>query len=70
MEGNEIVEKWNEPNLVNAFGFNREVNGTSDKVVIPFMHLEMSTGHSINAGARPVGSFLGEAALIQLWNRI
>jgi hypothetical protein len=34
------------------------------------MHLEMSSGHPVNAGARPVNSFLGEEALIQLWDKI
>lgn len=70
IEGDEIVEKWTELNFVHTFGFNWEVNGTSDNVFVPFMHLEMSTGHPVNAGARPVISFLGEEALVQLWDRI
>ena len=70
MEGDEVAEKWTELNFVHTFGFNWEVNGTSDKVFAPFMHLEMSTGHPVNAGARPVISFLGEEALIQLWDKI
>lgn len=45
------IEKWNELNLANTFGFNWEVNGTSDNVFSPFMHLEMSTSQPINAGA-------------------
>ena len=70
MEGNEVAEKWTELNFVHTFGFNWEVNGTSDNVFVPFMHLEMSTGHPVNAGARPIISFLGEEALIQLWDKI
>jgi hypothetical protein len=30
----------------------------------------MSTGHPVQAGARPVMSFLGEEALVQLWDKI
>lgn len=70
IEGDEVAEKWTELNFVNTFGFNWEVNGTSDNVFVPFMHLEMSTGHPVNAGARPVNSFLGEEALTQLWDKI
>jgi hypothetical protein len=70
IEGDEVAEKWTELNFVHTFGFNWEVSGTKDNVFLPFMHLEMSTGHPVNAGARPVISFLGEEALIQLWDRI
>jgi hypothetical protein len=70
IEGDEVAEKWTELNFVNTFGFNWEVNGTNNNVFVPFMHLEMSTGHPVNAGARPVTSFLGEEALIQLWDKI
>jgi hypothetical protein len=70
IEGDEIVEKWTELNFVHTFGFNWEVNGTRDNVFVPFLHLEMSTGHPVNAGARPVISFLGEDALVELWDRI
>jgi hypothetical protein len=70
LEGDEVAERWTELNFVHTFGFNWEVNGTEDNVFAPFMHLEMSTGHPVNAGARPVSSFLGEEALIQLWDRI
>jgi hypothetical protein len=70
IEGDEIAERWTELNFVHTFGFNWEVNGTDNNVFAPFMHLEMSTGHPVNAGARPVTSFLGEEALLQLWDRI
>jgi hypothetical protein len=70
IEGDEVAERWTELNFVHTFGFNWEVNGTENNVFVPFMHLEMSTGHPVNAGARPVSSFLGEEALIRLWDRI
>ncbi|CAH0297419.1 hypothetical protein SRABI118_04274 [Massilia sp. Bi118] len=70
IEGGEVAERWTELNFVHTFGFNWEVNGTEDNVYIPFMQLEMSTGHPVNAGARPVTSFLGEDGLLQLWDKI
>jgi hypothetical protein len=70
IEGDEVAERWTELNFVHTFGFNWEVNGTENNVFIPFMHLELSTGHPIDAGARPVTSFLGEEALLQLWDKI
>jgi len=70
IEGGEVAERWTELNFVHTFGFNWEVTGTEDNVYVPFMHLEMSTGHPVNAGARPVTSFLGEDALLQLWDKI
>jgi hypothetical protein len=70
IEGEEVLEGGRELNFVNVYLFDWEVNGTSNNVFIPFTHLEMSTGHPVNAGARPVTSFLGEDALIQLWDKI
>jgi hypothetical protein len=70
VEGEEVLEGGRELNFVNVYLFDWEVNGTSDNVFAPFMHLEMSTGHPVQAGARPVMSFLGEEALVQLWDKI
>jgi hypothetical protein len=70
IEGDEVAERWTELNFVHTFGFNWEVSGTENNVFLPFMHLEMSSGHPANAGARPVTSFLGEEGLIQLWDKI
>jgi hypothetical protein len=70
IEGDEIVIKANELNFVTVYAFDWEVYGTQHDVFVPFMHLEMSTGHPVNAGARPVGSFLGEEALVHLWDKI
>jgi hypothetical protein len=46
-------ERWTRTEFRHTFGFDWEVNGTENNVFAPFMHLEMSTGHSVNAGARP-----------------
>jgi hypothetical protein len=70
IEGDEVAERWTELNFVHTFGFNWEVSGTENDVFVPFMHLEMSTGHPVNAGARPVTSFLGEEGLLELWDKI
>jgi hypothetical protein len=70
LEGEEVLEAGRELNFVNVYLLDWEVNGTRDNVLIPYLHLEMSTGHPVNAGARPVNSFLNEEALIQLWDRI
>jgi hypothetical protein len=70
VEGEEVLEGGRELNFVSVYLLDWEVNGTSDNVFLPYMHLEMSTGHPVNAGARPVMSFLGEDALVQLWDKI
>jgi hypothetical protein len=70
IEGDEIAQKVTESNFVTTYGFDWEVDGTEHDVFVPFMHLEMYTGHSVNAGARPVSSFLGEEALVHLWDKI
>jgi hypothetical protein len=70
VEGEEVLEGGRELNFVNVYLFDWEVNGTRYNVFVPYIHLEMSTGHPVNAGARPVMSFLGEEALVQLWDRI
>jgi hypothetical protein len=70
IDGEEVLERITELNFVNVFAFDWEVGGTKDNVFVPNMHLEMSTGHPGRAGARPVPSFQGEAALIQLWDKI
>jgi hypothetical protein len=70
IEGDEILIKGNELNFVTVYAFDWEVYGTEHDVFVPFMHLEISTGHPVHAGARPVTSFLGEEALIHLWDKI
>lgn len=70
IEGEEVLEGGRELNFVEVYLLDWEVNGTKDNVFIPFMHLEMSTGHPVHAGARPVSSFLNEDALVQLWDKI
>jgi hypothetical protein len=70
VEGDEILTRVNELNFVTVYTFDWEVSGTEHDVFVPFMHLEVSTGHPVNAGARPVISFLGEEALVHLWDKI
>jgi hypothetical protein len=70
IEGDEILTRVNELNFVNTYGFDWEVHGTEHDVFIPFMHLEISTGNPVHAGARPVIGFLGEEALLELWDKI
>lgn len=70
ISGEEVLDRGTELNFVNVYLFDWEVIGTKDNVFVPDMHLEMSTGHPVRAGARPVPSFLGEEALIHLWDRI
>jgi hypothetical protein len=70
IEGDEILTKVNELNFVTVYALDWEVSGTEHDVFVPFMHLEISTGHPVHAGAWPVTSFLGEEALIHLWDKI
>jgi hypothetical protein len=70
IEGDEILTKVNELNFVTVYAFDWEVSGTENDVFVPFMHLEVSTGHPVHAGAWPVTSFLGEEALVHLWDKI
>lgn len=70
IRGEEVLHCGTELNFVNVYLFDWEVIGTKDNAFVPDMHLEMSTGHPVHAGARPVPSFLGEEALVHLWDRI
>jgi Tle cognate immunity protein 4 C-terminal domain len=70
IDGEEVLERGTELNFVNVFTFDWEVDGTKDNVFVPAMHLELSTGHPVRAGANPVPSFLGEEALVRLWDKI
>jgi hypothetical protein len=70
IEGDEIITRVNELNFVNTHGFDWEVDGTEHDVFVPYLHFEMSTGNPITPGARPVISFLGEEALLQLWDKM
>jgi hypothetical protein len=70
IEGDEVVERWQEPAGVSTFSFHWEFNGTRDDVLRPFLHLEMSTGHPAAAGGKRVPSPLGEEALLALWDQV
>lgn len=68
--GEEVLEQATELNFVQVYGFDWQVRGTKDDALVPDMHLELSTGHTLSAGARPVSSFLNEGALLQLWDKV
>lgn len=71
IEGEEVLERGTERNFTNVYTFDWEVIGTKDDVFLPDMHLEMSTGHPVHAGAAPVQSFLrNDAAAVVLWDKI
>ncbi len=70
IDGEEVVEKVHELNAVNVFLFDWEVSGMPNNVFVPSMHLELSTGHPVHAGAKPVPTFLGDEALVELWDKI
>jgi hypothetical protein len=70
IEGEEVVQRLGNQNFVNVYAFDWEVGGTNNDLFVPSMHLEMSTGHPVHAGAPPVPSFLSEAALVELWDAI
>jgi hypothetical protein len=68
--GEEVLEHGLELNFVQVYSFDWEAFGTKDNVFVPGMHLELSTGHPVNAGSKPVSSFLNEAALLEVWDKI
>jgi hypothetical protein len=70
IDGEEVLEKGTELNFVQVFAFDWEVAGTKEDPLRPSMHLEMSTGHPVSAGSPPVLTFLGDEALVQLWDKI
>lgn len=70
IDGEEVLERGTERNFTNVYAFDWEVIGTKDNVLLPDIHLEMSTGHPANAGAPPVPTFLGDESLVQLWDKI
>jgi len=59
-----------ELNFTYVYLFDWEVGGTEHDVFLPSLHLEMSTGHSVHAGGRPVPSAFGETTLLDLWDKI
>lgn len=68
--GEEVLERGRELNSIPVYSFDWEVTGTKNDVLLPAMHLEMSSGHPVAAGSPPVLSFFNEDALIHLWDKI
>lgn len=71
IDGEEVLERTTEIHFTNVYTGDWEVTGTRDNAFLPDMHLEMSTGHPVHAGARPVPTFLGgDDAVVQLWDKV
>jgi hypothetical protein len=68
--GEEVLQRAMELNFIHVYGFDWETFGTKDDVFAPEMHLELSTGHSVHAGSKPVSSYLNEEALVEVWDKI
>jgi hypothetical protein len=70
LAGEEAVMKVTELNFSHVYGLDWEVQGTPDNVLVPAIHLEMSTGNNPKAGGPPVQSSLGQQAVLDLWDKI
>lgn len=68
--GEEVAIKITEPNFATVFSFVWETHGSDDKVLMPYLSLEMDTGMSPRAGGAPVQSSLSEEAVLRLWDKI
>jgi hypothetical protein len=67
LTGDEVAQRVIEDNLAIVYGFQWEVNGTEDNVLVPDVSLTMVTGRG---EAEPVRSSLSEPAAMALWERI
>jgi hypothetical protein len=65
--GDELVRQVIEANGVLVYGFEWELNGTEDNVLVPDIRLVMVTGRS---RGEPVRSSLAAPAAMALWDRI
>jgi hypothetical protein len=65
--GDELVRQVIEANGVFVYGFEWELNGTADNVLVPDIRLVMATGRG---GGEPVPSSLTAPAAMALWDRI
>jgi hypothetical protein len=70
LAGEEAVMKVTELNFSVIYGLDWEVPGTQDNVLVPAIHLEMSTGNNPQSGGAPVQSTLGQQAVLDLWDKI
>lgn len=69
VDGEEVVQVKGGGPYTHVYLFDWERLADPDDVLLPYMHLEVSTGRSRDR-REPVPSFLGEAALLDLWGTI
>lgn len=67
LTGDELAQRVIESNLAIVYGFQWEVEGTEDNVLVPDVSLKMVTGRGED---EPVRSSLSEPAALALWDRI
>jgi hypothetical protein len=67
LTGGELVERVLEENFAIVYGFEWEVNGTEDNVLVPDVTLKMATGRGQHG---PVQSSLSQPAALSLWDKI
>lgn len=70
LPGEEELERVRELNSAITFGFLWESEGVKNKLLRPFLSLELRSGFSQAAGGKPVDSTLHEEALLALWDAI
>jgi hypothetical protein len=67
LTGEELVERVIEENFAIIYGFEWEVNGTEDNVLVPDVTLTMATGRGKHG---PVRSTWSQPAAVSLWDKI
>jgi hypothetical protein len=67
LSGDELAQRIIENNLAIVYGFQWELDGTEDNVLVPDVSLTMVTGRGED---EPVRSSLSEPAALVLWDRI
>jgi hypothetical protein len=68
--GEELVERFNEPNGTAGHICEWESFSKQDDVFRPELSLEITTGHSLRNGGEPVESSLSDAGVLALWDKI
>jgi hypothetical protein len=67
LAGDELIQRVIEANLAIVYGFQWEVNGEENNVLLPAISLMMATGRGED---EPVRSSLSEPAALALWDKI
>jgi hypothetical protein len=67
LAGEELLQRVIEQNLSTVYGFQWEVNGVEDNVLVPALNLTMATGRGDDG---PTRSSLSEPAALALWDKI